>query len=98
MELRQKTLGVELRPVLVAIEIAPETISGTVAVAVAAKRVHLAGSAGIERHPEVRERHRVLLETVAPVVVRLRERVAFLNDAARTRINQVRDAPRIHKE
>src|SRR6266540_528436 len=97
-ELRQEALRIQLLPVLVAVEIAEESVPRAGTVAVAAERVHLTGAAGIERHPEVGERHQVLLEPVAPVVVRLRQRIVFLQDSAGQRVDHIRHAVLVRQE
>ena len=98
MELRQEALRIQLWPVPVAVGIAPKAVPRPFAVAVAAKRVQLTRPGRIERHPEVRERHPVLLEPVAPVVIGLRERIALHEDVTRVRIDRVCDAVRVHQE
>ncbi len=98
MELREEPLRVELRPVLGAVEVPEESVAGPDAVAIAAERVHLARARGIEGEPEVRERHRVLLQPVAPVVIRLGERVALLDEPPGQRVDHIPHAIPVHQE
>src|SRR4030095_16688590 len=94
----QESLGVDLLPVSVAVEVAPETVAGPSPITVSAEGVELAGPGLVERHPEVGERHHVLFQAIAPVIVGLGEGIPLLDDLPVLGVDQVGDAILIYQK
>src|SRR5204863_6594783 len=81
-ELRKEAEGLRRRPVALVVPVASIRVSAAVPEAVPAERVEFAGARGIERQPQVSERHDVLLEPITPMAARLRHRVALYDHVA----------------